>query len=163
MSNSKNKIKKNKKRNLRKIQATDLTNYNAIEHAFSGLMDFDEWHNSRLDEWIDRISLSEKLMSASPHFRSEVEQMFYLEITDVDWLIKRPWLLTKLIAKVEKINKRYVQKVGKPIIALQFVPAEDKVKTEDQTGLESVNGLNSDSLNRDSADASEHIFLPIVE
>lgn len=163
MSNIKSKIKKKEKQNLRKIQATDLTNFSAIDQTLNNLMDFDEWHGSRLDEWIDRISQSENLMSASPHFRSQVDQMFYLEITDVDWLLKRTWLLTKLIAKVEKINARYAQKTGKPIIALQFVPTKEKIKAAAESEMESISGLNSESLNRDVDDASEHIFLPIVE
>lgn len=154
--------RKGRRHSRRKIEAADLNNEAAIEQAFNDLMDFDGWHSSNLDEWIDLVSQSEKMMSASAHFKSEVDQTFQLEIMDVNLLLKRPWLLAKLIAKVEHVNTHYILKVGKPILALELIPTEEQVHAAAVAKQESGIGLEIDSSDSGGTGASEQIYLPLV-
>ncbi|MEZ4727355.1 MAG: hypothetical protein R3E79_09505 [Caldilineaceae bacterium] len=102
----------------RPLPAEALTDEAAIDHLFQGLMDFPGWNEERLDEWIDMVALGEAATPAAAHFRTSDPEEFTLELTNADRLLTRPPLLAHLLRRIAKVNQRYKQRLGRPIMSL---------------------------------------------
>lgn len=102
----------------RRLPAEALTNEAAIDNLFQNLMDFPSWDNARLDEWIDMVALGEAATPPAAHFRTLDLEEFTLELIDADRLLTRPPLLAHLLRRVAKINQRYQERLGRPILSI---------------------------------------------
>jgi hypothetical protein len=102
----------------RRLPAEALTNEAAIDNLFHGLMDFPGWNDARLDEWIDMVALGEAATPATAHFRTLEPEEFVLELTNADLALTRPPLLAHLLRRIAKVNQRYQERLGRPILSL---------------------------------------------
>lgn len=102
----------------RRLPAEALTNETAIDNLFNNLMDFPGWNEARLDEWIDMVALGEAATPAAAHFRALEPEEFTLELTGTDHLLTRPPLLTHLLRRIAKVNRRSQERLGRPILSL---------------------------------------------
>lgn len=102
----------------RRLPAEALTNEAAIDNLFNNLMDFPGWNEVRLDEWIDMVALGEAATPTAAHFRTLDPEEFTLELTDADHLLARPPLLAHFLRRIAKVNRRYQERFGRPILAL---------------------------------------------
>lgn len=102
----------------RRLSAEALPNEAAIDNLFHGLMDFPGWDEERLDEWIDLVALGEAATPAAAHFRTIESETFTLELTNATLLLNRPPLVAHLLRRIAKVNQRYLERFGRPILSL---------------------------------------------
>jgi hypothetical protein len=109
----------------RRLPAATLIQEKAIDELFEDLMDFPGWDDAHLDEWLDMISLGEANHPVSAHFRAQDEETFAIEITSADKLLNRPKLLSHLLRKLSKVNKRAQERLGRAVLLLAISDGEN--------------------------------------
>ena len=105
------------KHGKRKVNGRDLKNEQVIDQIFRDLMNFPDWENGRLDQWIDMVSLTDPANPAHPRFHASAPESYVIELHDID-LPSQQHHLTSLIRRIAVVNKRYQARMGRPIISL---------------------------------------------
>ncbi|MEM7027967.1 MAG: hypothetical protein AAF629_00135 [Chloroflexota bacterium] len=101
------------------LEAEVISNDEALDEIFTNLMQFNQWDKAGIDAWIDLVSVHEGSDPALAHFTSDDDSLFFIQIRNSKALKRRQ--VMKLNKKIRRINRRYMKKHDKPILALMLL------------------------------------------
>ncbi|MEM7330715.1 MAG: barstar family protein [Chloroflexota bacterium] len=104
------------------LETNDITSRRQLRIALNDLVNFPGWNGSKLDDWLDLISLSDQKDPVFARFASSKPQQYSLEVNNSrNFLKNQPNEFDLLVTVIQRINKRYVERTNLPLFTVVFL------------------------------------------
>jgi hypothetical protein len=105
-----------------RLDTASITDWDSFHTTFAGLMGFPDYYGRNMNAWIDCMTYLDEGDLGMTHFSLSPGQIFGIEIPETEAFMQRvPELAEALISRTAFVNLRYMERVGKPVIALLFL------------------------------------------
>ena len=104
-----------------RLETADIHNTKQLRNALDALVDFPDWYDGARDEWVDLISYFDHKQPTHQWYRDG--EFFIIEIVEAtQFLGRKPRLYRRLLRWTANVNKQYIKRAGRPVLALVPLP-----------------------------------------
>ncbi len=104
------------------LETKDISSRRQLRTALNDLVNFPGWNSSKIDEWLDLISLSDHKDPVFSRFAASKPQQYSLEVMDSKKFLKnQPDEFDLLVTVIQRINQRYMTRTDRPLFTVVFL------------------------------------------
>ena len=108
-----------------RLETTNIRSAAQLRRALDQLMDYPEWYGATRDEWIDLVSYFDRIYPPKDGYRDG--EFYMIELVETkQFLAREPQLADHLFSWIADVNKQYIKRTGRPVLAVAPLLAADQ-------------------------------------